>query len=593
MLSVAATTTTTTTKTPEIQRPGPPGGGSSNNNEERPSSSLRHDAVVNNKKAATTTLLQSGRTTTKRTSRRPEPSLTATICNAFDDIINNFIDPPLRSSVDPKNVLSHNFAPVDELPPTDCPVVEGELPDCLDGAYIRNGPNPQHLPRGPYHLFDGDGMLHSLRVSGGRATLCSRYVRTYKYNLEREAGAPVIPSVFSGFNTLAGAATRGAVTAARVLSGQYDPREGVGVANTSLVFFGGRLYALWEADLPYALRVTPEGDIETLGRCDFGGRLSMGMTAHPKVDPETGEVFAFRYGPVPPFVTLFRFGSDGSRKGPDVPIFSMTQPSLLHDFAVTRRYALVPDIQLGMRPADMVVGAGPPVGSDPSKIPRIGVIPRYATSESEMRWFEVPGFNAMHTINAWDEEDGDAVVLVAPNVLSIGHALERIELVHCAVERVRIDMRTGVVTRTPISARNLDFGVINPGRVGRRSRYAYMGLGDPMPRIAGVVKLDLVEGCEVGFRRYGPGCFGGEPFFVPKSSSSRSGDMDVEDDGYVVSYVHDEGRDESRFVVMDAKSPTLDIVASVRLPQRVPYGFHGLFVGQHDLNKQTTHSKHK
>ncbi|KAL6001761.1 putative carotenoid cleavage dioxygenase 4, chloroplastic [Asimina triloba] len=505
------------------------------------------------------------------------PSLPATLFNVLDGIINNFIDPPRGPSVDPKYVLADNFAPVDELPPTDCPIIEGQLPSCLQGAYIRNGPNPQYIPRGPHHLFDGDGMLHSLRISNGRATFCSRYVKTYKFNVEQEAGAPILPNFFSGFYTLPGAATRGALAAARLLTGQFNLTAGFGLANTSLVYFGKRLYALGESDLPYAVRVTEEGDVQTMGRCDFQGKLSMGMTAHPKVDAQTGEVFAFRYGPLPPFLTLFRFDSQGSKLLPDVPIFSLTQPTLLHDFAITKRYAIIPDIQVVVNPTEMMLAGKSPVGADPEKVPRVGVIPRYATSEAEIRWFEVPGFNLIHTINAWEEED--AIVLVGPNILSIEHALEEMELVHCTVEMVKIEMKTGKVRRRTVSSQNLDFGVINPAYVGRKNRYAYMGVGDPMPKISGVAKLDLEGGKEV-VRLYGEGCYGGEPFFVAKENPA------AEDDGYAVSYVHDEKRGESRFVVMDAQSPTLEVVASVKLPRRVPYGFHGLFVGENELQSQ-------
>lgn len=525
-----------------------------------------------------------------RPRRRPVTSLQAAFCNALEEAINTFVDPPvLRPSVDPRHVLSANFAPVDELPPTPCPVVRGVIPRCLaGGAYIRNGPNPQHLPRGPHHLFDGDGMLHSLLLPttpDSDPVLCSRYVQTYKYLVERNAGEPVLPNVFSGFHGLAGMA-RGAVTAARVLTGQMNPMEGVGLANTSLAVFGGRLYALGESDLPYAVRVDPAtGEVTTLGRCDFGGRLSMGMTAHPKKDPITGELFAFRYGPMPPFVTYFRFDPAGN-KGADVPIFSVKQPSFLHDFAVTEHYAIFPEIQIVMNPMGMVVGGGSPVGADPGMVPRLGVIPKYAADESEMRWFEVPGFNMMHSVNAWEEAGGDEIVMVAPNILSIEHTLERMELIHASVELVRINLRTGNVTRTPLAAANLDFGVINPGCLARRNRYGYFGVGDPMPKIGGVAKLDFDRAghgdCTVARRDFGPGCFAGEPFFVPDDVEGN-GD---EDDGYVVCYVHDEGTGDNRFVVMDAQSPDLDIVAEVQLPSRVPYGFHGLFVTQAELRSQ-------
>ncbi|KAF5795720.1 putative oxidoreductase [Helianthus annuus] len=515
-----------------------------------------------------------------------DQSLPATIFNAFDSIINNFIDPPARVSVDPKHVLSDNFSPVDELPPTDCEVIEGTLPSCLDGAYFRNGPNPQFLPRGPYHLFDGDGMLHAIRISNGKASLCSRYIKTYKYSIEKEAGFPIIPNVFSGFNGVTASAARMAVTAGRFLAGQFDPTKGIGLANTSLAFFGNRLFALGESDLPYAVKLAPDGDIVTVGREDFDGKLFMSMTAHPKIDPVTKEAFAFRYGPVPPFLTFFRFNENGEKQA-DVPIFSMTSPSFLHDFAITKNYAIFPEIQIGMSPMEML-GGGSPVSADAGKVPRLGLIPRYAKDESEMKWFEVPGFNVIHCINAWEEDGGDTVVMVAPNILSVEHTLERMDLIHASVEKVKINLKTGMVSRHPLSTRNLDFAVLNPAFVAVKNRYMYCGVGDPMPKISGVVKLDVSlseadrRECIVASRMFGPGCYGGEPFFVAREPDNPDAD---EDDGYVVSYVHNENTGESRFVVMDAKSPTLEIVAAVKLPHRVPYGFHGLFVRESDINK--------
>lgn len=130
--------------------------------------------------------------------------------------------------------------------------------------------------------------------------------------------------------------------------------------------------------------------------------------------------------------------------------------------------------------------------------------------------------------------------------------------------------------------------MINQAYVGKKNKYVYAAVGDPMPKISGVVKLDLSKGdqredCTVASRMYGEGCYGGEPFFVAREAAENL-DAD-EDDGYVVSYVHDENTGESRFLVMDAKSPNLDLVATVKLPRRVPYGFHGLFVAERDLKK--------
>nr|POF22973.1 putative carotenoid cleavage dioxygenase 4, chloroplastic [Quercus suber] len=179
--------------------------------------------------------------------------------------------------------------------------------------------------------------------------------------------------------------------------------------------------------------------------------------------------------------------------------------------------------------------------------------------------------------------------MVAPNILSVEHTMERMELVHALVEKVWIDLYTGIVKGYPISTRNLDFAVINQAYVGKKNKYVYAAVGDPMPKKSGVVKLDLSKGdqredCTVASRMYEEGCYGGEPFFVAREATEN---LDAEeDDGYVVSYVHEENIGESRFLVMDAKSPNLDLVATMKLPRSVPYGFHGLFVAESNLKAE-------
>ncbi|KAH0458802.1 hypothetical protein IEQ34_011616 [Dendrobium chrysotoxum] len=159
-------------------------------------------------------------------------------------------------------------------------------------------------------------------------------------------------------------------------------------------------------------------------------------------------------------MTYFRF--DAARKcntGEYLPIFSLVQPSMVHDFTTTERFAIFADIQIVMKPMDMVVpGGGSPIGSDWGKVPQLGILPRYIRSDVEKRWFEVPGFNLMHALNVWEEGE-DTIVLVAQNILSIEHALVRMELM------VRIELHSGAISRIPLSSENLDFGVIHLGYV--------------------------------------------------------------------------------------------------------------------------------
>lgn len=526
-------------------------------------------------------------------SRKPSSSLLEKVFSTIDDAIIKFLDPPLHQAVDPSYILSDNFAPVDELSPTECEVVHGSIPPCLHGVYIRNGPNPQFVQSGPYHYFDGDGMVHSIRISHGRATFCSRYVKTNKYLFEHQIRSNIVPNVIGGgMHGLGPFLARATLFTARVVFGHYDIVKGIGVANTSIALFGGSLYALCESDLPYAIKLKEDGDIITLGHHDFTGKLSRNMTAHPKIDPVTKEAFAFRYCATPPYLTYFRFDSNGNKQ-PDVPIFSMKHPSLTHDLAITQKYAIIFEIQIGANPMNLIRG-GRLVGVDHRKVPRIGVLPRYAKDESDMKWFEVPGFNIFHSGNAWDETDedgGDVVVLVAPNILSVEHFFEQADLIHGSMEKVTIHMETGVVSRHCLSTENVEFPVINPAYVAKKNKYVYVAVSQQRPlkskmmRASGVAKLDINNGgdeCTVGSRMYGDNCFGGEPFFIAREPAENPDSE--EDDGYVVSYVHDESSAESYFMVMDARSPDLQVVAVVKLPQRVPYGLHGIFIREKDLN---------
>ncbi|KAI3468519.1 hypothetical protein Pfo_025182 [Paulownia fortunei] len=430
-------------------------------------------------------------------------------------------------------------------------------------------------------------MLHSIKISRGKATFCSRFVKTYKYMVERDLGYPVFPNIFASFNNNLTASM--GLNIARLLTGQFHPFiNGLGTANTSLALFGGHLFALMESDLPYAIKLTSDGDIITIGRHNFhSSNPFLNMTAHPKIDPDTSEAFAFRYFVIPPFLTFFRIDSNG-RKQKDVPIFSMKGASFIHDFAVTKKFAIFPDTQVVINPLEIMRGRSI-MRVDPDKVPRIGVIPRYAEDESEMYWIDVPGLNMLHSVNAWEEDGGDTIVIVASNVLSVEHALEKMNLIQFSLEKITIDAKAKkVVMRHPVSARSLDFGVINPEYAGKKNRYIYAAAIETMPKMVGVVKIDLslfaADGgdCTVASRMYGPGCYGSEPIFVAREPNNPAAE---EDDGYLLSYVNNENTQESQFLVMDARSPTLEIVAAVKLPRRVPHGFHAIFVKETDLHK--------
>ena len=106
-------------------------------------------------------------------------------------------------------------------------VLDGRIPDDLNGVYVRNGPNPQHHPVGRYHWFDGDGMVHSVHFADGEATYRNRWVRTEGFLAERDAGRAIWRGIIEPFG-----------------ANPPDAPE-KDTANTDLVFHRDRLIALW------------------------------------------------------------------------------------------------------------------------------------------------------------------------------------------------------------------------------------------------------------------------------------------------------------------------------------------------------------
>lgn len=452
------------------------------------------------------------------------------------------------------------FAPVtDEVSAEALDVVEGELPQGLYGAYFRNGPNNRFPPKGRYHWFDGDGMLHGLTLGDGRASYRNRWVRTKGFELERKRGRPLWTGLLE--------------------RPMFDNPDGPAknTANTSLVFHDRRLLALQEQGEPYEIAVP---DLSTRGPYTFRRRLHHAFTAHPKVDPKTGEMFTFGYSSVAkPHLQYSAISADGALSHTtaiELPIGVM-----MHDFAITERYAVFMnhpytyDIRRMLR--------GEPIGAfEPERGSFLGLLPRRA-SGGVIRWFAIPPCFVYHTVNAWD--DGDVVVLEVCHRRSIrfdtdGEGTNQMGDSPVLL-RWRIDLRSGLVREEQLDDQSADLPRIHEGYTGRRARFAYAArfrrdIG--LPLASGLIKYDLVRATSQ-VHEYGPNRNGGEAVFVP-----RPGSRD-EDDGYLLSLVHDEVEARSELLVIDARDFTGEPLARVLLPQRVPYGFHGLWLSRERLER--------
>jgi carotenoid cleavage dioxygenase-like enzyme len=457
-----------------------------------------------------------------------------------------------ESDVNP--FLRGNFAPFRmEGDAPDLEVV-GELPRDLNGTFYRNGPNAAFEPLGRYHWFDGDGMIHAIRLQGGRASYRNRWVKSDGLLEERRAGHSLYPGLLE-------------MSAAEMPSFKNT-------ANTNIVQHAGKLLALMEAALP--TRLDPD-TLATIGVEDFDGRLASAMTAHPKLDPETGEMLFFGYSPFPPFLQYHIVDASGALARSEV--IDVPWPSMIHDFAVTRDevvFILCPLVfsfeDLGRR--------GSPFTWEPERGTRLGVMPRRGTS-AEVRWFETDASYVFHPMNAYREGD-EVVVDVArydrllfmstnasrdPDWQGDGEA---------RLHRWRLDLGRGTIAGRRLDDRPGEFPRVDERRLGRKYRFGYFaarGANDDeaMPIFSAIRKIDVENGTCVT-RELGMGNGAGEPLFVPRTDAAD------EDDGYVICLAYDRAENRSDFLVLEARDIAGPPIATVRLPHRVPYGFHGSWV---------------
>jgi carotenoid cleavage dioxygenase-like enzyme len=418
--------------------------------------------------------------------------------------------------------LEGNFAPVAEEVTSFALPVTGELPSELTGRLLRIGPNPMTPPDpATYHWFVGDGMVHGLRLRGGRAEWYrNRWVR------------------------------------------------GDEVVNTHVVGIGGRTFALVEAgNRPVELT----DELETIGSCRFDGTLDGSFTAHPHEDPATGLRHAITYHWSWDHVRHVVLGPDAHvRRELQVPVPG--GPSV-HDCAITERFVLIFDLPVTFSMDAVAAGARFPYRWDPSHQPRVGLLPLEGQA-GDVVWFEAPSCYVFHALNAFDElGDGrDRVVVdVVRHPRMFASVLNGPDEGGSMLERWTLDLPTGRLTTEVLDDRSQEFPRLDERVTGRRHRYGYGATLAPGAHHGPALKHDLAAGTTTE-HDYGPGRVTLEPVFVPRP------DAVGEDDGWVLSYVYDATSDRSDVVVLDAQDFGGAPVATVHLPVRVPFGFHGSWV---------------
>ncbi|HET9692197.1 MAG TPA: carotenoid oxygenase family protein [Acidimicrobiales bacterium] len=424
--------------------------------------------------------------------------------------------------------LTGSARPVDrEVDAVDLPVT-GELPPSLSGVYVRNGPNP--VSGDPGHWFFGDGMLHGVRLQGGRAAWYrNRWVRTPTFT----DGVPV----------------RGPSTGA--------PNYRAGAANTSVVRHAGRTMALVESSFPHLV----DAELATLGPYDFDGRLGTAMTAHPKADPVTGELHFFGYDLFEPYLTYHRADAAG-RLDCSRPI-EVPGPTMVHDMLLTERHVVFMDLPVVFDLASAMTGSMP-FRWDDGYGARLGLLDR-ADPTGPLRWVDVEPCYVFHTLNAY-EHDGVLVAHVVryPELWRDG----AMTFAPTALWRWEVDLTGGRVHEGPVDDLACEMPRIDDRLLGRRADRGWV-LGE-RDGAKGLAAYDLLAGTST-WAPAGPGRVPSEPTFVAADDTPGG-------PGWLLAYVYDAATDGSELCVWDADDISAEPVARVRLPQRVPDGFHGTWL---------------
>lgn len=422
--------------------------------------------------------------------------------------------------------LAGNLAPVpDEITAHDL-AVTGQIPVELEGRWLRNGPNPLQVDDPTkHHWFIGAGMVHGVRLRGGRA-------EWYRNRFVLPPGEP-------------------------------GP-------NTNVGGFAGKTWAMVEAGSP---PVELSYDLDSLGENRFGGTLRGPFTAHPKYDGATGELHAMAYH-WPDLVDRIHYvvvGGDGTvTRTLEIPVDDMP---MIHDMSLTERYAVVYDLPVTVNLDLLVDGFTFPFAWNPDRAGRVGLLPRGGDAD-DIVWCDVDPCYVFHPVNAYDADDGTVVIDVcrydtmmrSDHIGPFGDSL-------ATLDRWVIDPDARRVRETRLDDRPQEFPRHDP-RVGtRKHRYAYTSeVFVDGPNLHGAtIKTDVDAGTTTA-HEYGTGRGGAEPVFVPRPDGVD------EDDGWILAVVYDATTDGSELCILDARDMALPEVARIHLPRRVPFGFHGNWV---------------
>lgn len=456
----------------------------------------------------------------------------------------------------------------------DLEVVDGEVPAGIDGLFVQAVPDQVYLPDVPvlYPMTiaaGGDGSVRAFRIKDGCVDFRTRYVRTERFELERKARRALFGNYRDPFSDDPSVAGKDRTT-----------------ANTAIYLHAGRMLASKEDGLPY--EVDPV-TLETRGVWNADGAItSLTFTAHPKFDPDTGEMFGFGYAARGETTRdIAYYVVDAAGKVTHEAWFEAPYSAMIHDCALTEHYMLFPIMPI-TSDLDRLKAGGPHFVYD-ADLPQVfGVMPRYGSAD-EVRWFQAPHAFPGHTINAYEQDgaivfdlletDGNGFAPVVPDKNGAPMRPDGLTTRHV---RWRIDYRADdehLVEREVLAIVNGEGPHIDPRRQLKPYRHMFVPTldrgklatdvnGRPYPVMFNQLShFDLEAGTREDWYP-GPAATFQDPVYFTKSADAP------EDDGYLIATLNWPLERRSELVILDTLDLARGPLARLRLPVRMRLGIH-------------------
>jgi carotenoid cleavage dioxygenase len=446
--------------------------------------------------------------------------------------------------------LQGNFAPWRTEDSIDQLEVIGKLPSDLGGSLLRNGPNPQFDPTGPYHWFNGDGMIHQIKIQNGQASYRNRWVHTERFKLERQAGRSLydssdIPEAYKE----------------KIKQTPYF------TANTNIVSYNNKLQALNEGSLPYAMELE---QLNTLGMDTYAGEIQQTLSAHPRYDYQNKHLYTYSY--ISQDYKLRYYCINQTNNVIAQKTIDWPHPVMLHDFVNTENYIIFPlfpctySFERKQAGESFFMWEG-------DQLPTTLLITD--KNGNEISRIETDPCYVYHFGNAYESRKNIIIdVMYSPRTSLMpdrnGNILEGSEDI-AVYSRWVINLNSGTVKMTKLDNMPAEFPRFDERFNGRSYQYLYTAGGIP----SDTSLFDRIIRYEAGTNNkqefiFTDGDTPWEPVFVPRSAQ--------EGDGYLLSPVYRAQENRSDIVIFNAQHVSDGPMATIKIPHRIPYGFHGNFV---------------